>query len=230
MLRWFRFWNDLLLIPMFTLLILEFNGDANPLFDNAYLFFCGSFFVEWIFAIAISKDRLAFLKNPLNILDLLSAIPIGSIFQGFRLARLYEIIRLVRLFAHMGAWSQRGQQASKVLGIVIVTCITGALALQVVEPETVPRFQDALWWSVVTMSTVGYGDVVPMTGSGRIVGSLLIVFGFGVFGYVAGFVADLMRVKDERTNVILHRIEQRLQKIEERLDGLEKPQNTQDDE
>jgi voltage-gated potassium channel len=215
---------------MFTLLILELEGDVNSIHDDAYLFFCASFFLEWLFALWISQDRRAFLRNPLNAVDLLSSIPIGHILQGFRLARLYEIVRLVRLFSHMASWSQRGQQVSRVVGIVIVTCVTGALALQTVEPETVPRFQDALWWSVVTMSTVGYGDVVPMTGSGRIVGSLLIVFGFGVFGYVAGFVADFMRTKDERTNVILHRIEQRLQKIEERLDGLEKPQDTQDDE
>jgi len=124
---------------------------------------------------------------------------------------------VVRVFSRVSRWSERSQQVVKVVGVVIVTILTGAVGLQIAEPKAVKGFSDALWWSLVTMSTVGYGDIVPVTGQGRIVGALLILFGFGVFGYVAGFVADMLRSKDDRTTVLLHRIDDRLAHLEERL-------------
>lgn len=50
---------------------------------------------------------------------------------------------------------------------------------------------DAFWWTLVTLSTVGYGDLVPKTEQGRFVASLLILFGVGLFGAISGFMASL---------------------------------------
>ena len=81
----------------------------------------------------------------------------------------------------------------------------------------------------MTVSTVGYGDFVPVTSAGRILASLLVVVGFGVFGYVAGYVADLMRNADDRTSVLLHRIDDRLARLEERMTEVDKGEETKEE-
>ncbi|QSE75601.1 two pore domain potassium channel family protein, partial [Aeromonas media] len=50
---------------------------------------------------------------------------------------------------------------------------------------------DAFWWTLVTLSTIGYGDIVPQTEEGRFVASLLIIFGVGLFSALSGFMASL---------------------------------------
>jgi len=69
---------------------------------------------------------------------------------------------------------------------VISVAACSALAIRAIEPQTVGSFADAQWWSVVTISTVGYGDIYPVSDAGRAVGIALIVFTIGVYGYVAG--------------------------------------------
>ena len=70
--------------------------------------------------------------------------------------------------------------------VAVSTILAGGLAIEIAEPETFPSLTDALWWSMVTVSTVGYGDVVPQSVVGRAVATVLIIFGIGIFGYVAG--------------------------------------------
>ena len=70
---------------------------------------------------------------------------------------------------------------------------------------------DALWWSLITVSTVGYGDIIPQTDTGRIVAAVLVFFGIGVFRYVAGFMSSLMEDPDEDEILsAVKRIEQQL--------------------
>ena len=69
-------------------------------------------------------------------------------------------------------------------------------------------FWDALWWSIVTISTVGYGDSFPVTTGGRIVAVILIFIGVGIFfGYIAGFMANLLEIDEEEEDPQMMRIE-----------------------
>ncbi len=71
-----------------------------------------------------------------------------------------------------------------------------------------------MWWSTVTITTVGYGDISPATPAGRVVAVVLMVIGVGVFGYVAGAMSSAMF--DEEEDEILTRVRQ----IDQRLDAL----------
>ena len=74
-----------------------------------------------------------------------------------------------------------------------------------VEPQSVAALSDAAWWAVVTISTVGYGDISPVSEAGRVVGALLILFGLGNFAYLTGVMAA--NAEDEGENAIMATVE-----------------------
>jgi len=79
-----------------------------------------------------------------------------------------------------------------IAGIIFLLLVTSTLIL-IVEPENrFNGFLDALWWSIVTITTVGYGDKYPITVAGRIIAIVLMLTGIGVFGAVTANIADLL--------------------------------------
>jgi len=74
-LKWFRAWNDILLIPMFTLILLRLDGFKHEYYQTAYILFCSSFMLEWLLALQNAPDRREFLKSPLHVIDFVSAFP-----------------------------------------------------------------------------------------------------------------------------------------------------------
>lgn len=222
-LRWLyrqlSFVNNLLLIPMFTVMVLETSvtrtGLAKQLdLDGANLGFCIFFLAEWGLGLVVAEDRRSFLRSPPNLLDLVSSIPFGYLFQGLRVVRIMRILRILRLVWRARRFRGKGAKLVRLVGVVGSTIFAGALALRIVEPDTAPEFSDGLWWSLVTLSTVGYGDIVPQTTFGKGLASILIMLGIGVFGYAAGFMSSVL--EDPEEDEILARV----QKIEARLETL----------
>ncbi len=213
------FINNLLLIPLFTVMVLETGlglaDERYAAYSAVNLGFCVFFLAEWALGLAVSLDRRAYLRSPALGLDLVSSIPFGYLFQGLRIVRLFRIARIGRLMLRARRFRGRGAALIRAAGIVSATVFAGAVALRIVEPETCPRFGDALWWSLVTLSTVGYGDILPVTAAGKAVASVLIIFGIGVFGYVAGFMATLLDDPEEdQILATVQRIEARLARLE----------------
>jgi voltage-gated potassium channel len=82
--------------------------------------------------------------------------------------------------------------------IFVLTAILvfgAALVERLVEPETFPTYSDALWWSVETVSTVGYGDTIPVTGLGRVVAGVVMVFSMAFVPLVTSVVVSALVVK-----------------------------------
>lgn len=217
--------NDFLLIPMFTIIILETRSDlqADTLrpFQLTNLGFCALFFFEWLLALWISPNKRAFLTSGTQIINLVSCVPFGFLFQGARVFRLFRIVRVFRLAVRARRYRGKGRQLLQMLSLVGSTVLAGALALQIVEPNTGShdQFSDALWWSLVTVSTVGYGDVVPVTGEGKIVAAVLIIFGVGIVGYTAGFMTSILDSEEhELERRAAARLEANVLRILEHLD------------
>ena len=98
-----------------------------------------------------------------------------------------------------------------------VAC-AGAFALEGVEPGAVDGLGEAMWWAATTVSTVGYGDVAPETGPGRLIGVMLMMTGVGVFSYLAGLMAAV--VFDPEENFVVEsvvRVEAKLDAVLEQL-------------
>lgn len=149
--------------------------------------------------------RLRWLVRPITIIDLIAILPSFLLLGGtdtfiLRLVRLARILRLARLgqFSEAGAIlydairSRRHELALSFLAAATVLMISATL-LYVIEGEVQPQaygsIPRALWWSIVTLTTVGYGDVYPITLLGRICGGLTALAGIGLIAMPTGILA-----------------------------------------
>jgi voltage-gated potassium channel len=96
------------------------------------------------------------------------------------------------------AWIERltiWRAVRTVAVIVILLVLAGALLVRLLEPKTFDDFGLAAWWAVETVSTVGYGDVVPVTTQGRIVGTVLMITGVSMIPLVTSIVVSILAAK-----------------------------------
>lgn len=162
------------------------------------------------------RGRLKFLVTPLAIVDLLAVVPFYLPFTGIDL-RFLRVARIMRIFriAKLGRYSQSLQMLHRVtvakkeqlacsLFILLLLVIAAASMLYYAEnhiqPENFSSIPAAMWWAVTTLTTVGYGDVCPMTGLGKAMASVIAVLGIGMFALPtgilgAGFVEEVARTQ-----------------------------------
>ena len=147
--------------------------------------------------LVVARDRKAYLTKGHGWIDVLAAFPI------LRILRVLRIVRMVRTMGRLGGpltafkafFSNRA--AGGLLSVLLVAVLVlefGSLAILYAEDgasgSNIHSASDAIWYLLVTMSTVGYGDLYPVTDSGRLIGGLIIVVGVGVFGTLTGFLAN----------------------------------------
>jgi voltage-gated potassium channel Kch len=129
-----------------------------------------------------------------------------------------------------------------VTGVSALVVLGGGTALWLVEGDrpdsTLRSWGDALWWSLTTLTTVGYGDHVPVTTAGRVIGAVVMVVGVAVIGGVAAIVAHAMALRVARqeevafqagAGVLEQRLEVRLARVEAQLASLNAHLEEQED-
>ena len=220
-----RVLNDLLLIPMFFLIIEEIeNGEISWLsLSRQDLMLNILFLTEWLLGFYLSTDRRGYSVRFIKVLDLISCLPLATLTQGVRLARLVRVVKLFRLISRAKRYKGVGEELIRVLSLVVATVFAGAYSFIIVEPNhpSIHSVWDALWWSLVTVSTVGYGDIVPETWLGRMIAAPLIILGVGVVGYVAGFMSTLMAsTTDQKKENHFVEIEDRLEELNQKIERL----------
>lgn len=172
------------------------------------------FAVDYVARLVLAKDKRAFFKR--NIFDLIAIIPFNSIFAVFRtlrilriarLAKLSKLSKLARLVGVGGRFKQRASAFLHMNGLIyviylnIASIVLGAFAIYALEKGvTVQTFTDAIWWSFVTATTVGYGDISPSTAGGRIVAAVLMLFGIGLVSMLTGTIATYFASKANQTD------------------------------
>ena len=153
------------------------------------------FLVDFLIRIGRSPHRWIFFKS--NWIDLLGAIPTVEPFNTFRVIRFVRLIRLWR----MGRLLRRNREvffpeALGKLGQATLLIWTGAALLffwfEQGKNDNIKNISDALWWSLTTLSTVGYGDISPITAGGRLVGMVTMVLGVGLLGALAATMATIL--------------------------------------
>jgi voltage-gated potassium channel len=178
-----------------------FQSDANTqnvlYFINALL--SGIFIGDFTYRILTAPSRSGYFFRNFGWADLLASIPIPQV----KVLRLFRLGRVARLLAELGPRAiarsliqdRAGSALLTLLLLGILVLEFGSLAVLNFEAGApngnIKNAQDALWYTIVTISTVGYGDRYPTTLPGRLVGSLLIVIGVGIFGTFTGYLANL---------------------------------------
>jgi len=165
------------------------------------------------------KGRLAYAFSASMLIDLISFlpfyIPIGG--MDLRFIRAVRLFRLFRLFK-MGRYSASLSKLAKVIKTkkeeLIITLFASVVLLIIAsslmyfierdaQPDQFGSIPKAMWWGAITLTTVGYGDVYPVTLFGRIIGAFIAVLGIGLFALPAGiiasgFAAELQKQKAEK--------------------------------
>ncbi|WP_231686768.1 potassium channel family protein [Bacillus sp. JCM 19034] len=153
-------------------------------------------------------------KNPL---DLIAIIPFDSIFQLARIARLFRAIRLIAISAHfLKPFFEiiRTNGLYKVMTFTAILIFVSAIPIKSLE-QSIENYADALWWSIVTATTVGYGDISPETNIGRVIALILMLFGIGLLGMITGSIATYFINGQSKENPTIEFIKSELSRYEE---------------
>lgn len=150
------------------------------------------------------QKRLRYMASPLAIVDLLAILPfyLGAFtsldLRALRIFRLLRLFKLVRYSPAITSLSRvlylerRALSAAFLImvGILFFSATLAHLIEQEAQPEAFGTIPGALWWALATLTTVGYGDVVPVTDAGRILGSVVMVLGFAFYAVPIGIIAS----------------------------------------
>ena len=149
------------------------------------------------------RTRLRYMVSPLALIDLIAIAPAYLAFLFAVDLRWLRLFRLLRLFKLTRYWSALNllyrvlRDEAQIIGAALfLLCIIMVLAsggMFVVEhraqPEVFSSVPAAMWWTVSTLTTVGYGDVVPVTTLGKILGGFISLIGIGMVAFPAGILA-----------------------------------------
>lgn len=186
--------------------------------------------IEWIVTILFTIEffiRIWIIKSPKNyifsffgFIDLISILPtyiqlfyIGTpsllIIRSLRLLRIFRILKLVRFIDEAMRLIESLKASFKkivvfILGVLTIAVIIGALMYQIEGPENgFTNIPKSVYWAIVTLTTVGYGDIYPHTVLGQIIASILMILGYGIIAVPTGIVgAEIIKADFKSVSTI----------------------------
>ncbi len=188
-------------------LVLELPEEVAQVFrwiDNTV---CIVFLIDFGIRFHRAESKLRFMKW--GWIDLLASIPEIDAFRWGRLFRVFRIIRLlraVRSFRMILELLFRTRTSGGFASVFIITFLVlsissvGILLTERAEDSNIKTAADAVWWSITTITTVGYGDRFPVTFAGRILAAGLMITGVGLFGTMSGVVASFFLGDEKKTH------------------------------
>jgi len=207
--------------------ILETVGSIEARFRDAFwvieIVSVAVFSIEYLVRVWVSVEdpryqdsahpRLSYMLSPMALIDLLAILPFYLGFfvkMDLRFLRVLRLLRILKLTRYSSAMSMLldvfREEANSffagffILGVLLVLAASGAyLAEHQIQPEKFGSIPAAMWWAMATLTTVGYGDVTPITPAGQIFGSLVAVVGIGMAALPAGILASGMADRLRRT-------------------------------
>ena len=196
-------------------------------------FVCAIFLADFFVRLRRAENKRAFLKW--GWIDLVASIPNLQVLRWGRLVRVLRIIRLLRAvrsvqrILHLVFLNKREAGAVSLALTAFLLIIFSSVSILICEQRgdaNIKTAEDAVWWSVSTMTTVGYGDKYPVTTEGRIIGMILMFAGVGMFGGLSGLVASFFIGADDRKSVDPKEILTRLDRLQATVDTL-KPERAE---
>jgi voltage-gated potassium channel len=176
-----------------------FHLDAatTRILDHADNFVCVLFFADFVYSFTTAPRKARYMAT-WGWIDLLSSIPMIDAFRLGRFARVMRILRVLRGVKSARAIAQfavakreeSALLAAVLLCLLLIVC--GSIAIlqfEVPAGGNITSAEDAMWWAITTMTTVGYGDRFPISTEGRLVAVCLMAAGVGIFGTLSGLVA-----------------------------------------
>lgn len=181
----------------------------RQLFRLAEWFFTGVFTIEYLVRLAIVRKKRKYFFSFYGIIDLLSILPtylalvlVGAqyfmVLRAFRLIRVFRVLKMVRFLgeAEVLGSALRASRIKITVFLVAVMCVVFVMGtvMYVVEGpangfKSIPV---SIYWCIVTLTTVGYGDIAPQTTAGQIIASVIMILGYGIIAVPTGIVTSEM--------------------------------------
>lgn len=222
-----QIYDIFMMIAIFASLIPLAFKDENALFfwtdKIAMVIFIIDYLLRWITADYKygRKSVFSFLRypfSPMAIIDLLSILPSLSIINNgfkalrvlrmirtFRIFRVLKVVRYSKSFQIIGNVVRSSKDSLIAVGVLAVGYIVvSALVIFNVEPDSFNNFFEAVYWATVSLTTVGYGDIYPVSTLGRIITMVSSIFGIAVVALPAGIITagymNELRKREDDTN------------------------------
>lgn len=173
------------------------------------------FTIEYLLRIYVSPSKTKFIFSFFGIIDLLAILPfylalgidLRSV-RTLRLVRLFRLFKLVRynrvILKFNKALSYAKEELTLFFFITIVLIYLAAVGIYYfeneIQPENFASVFDSLWWAVATLTTVGYGDVYPITAGGKIFTFFVLLIGLGIVAVPAGIISSALTKAVEEKN------------------------------
>ena len=175
------------------------------------------FSLEYLCRIYVADNKLKFIFSFYGIIDLLAISPFyvtRSIdLRSIRIVRLFRLIRIFKMFRYSQA-IQRFKQAFLYIKEELILFFIATIFLLYIssvgiyyfentaQPEQFKSIIHCFWWSIITLTTIGYGDVYPITAGGKIFTSIIALIGISVIAIPTGLIASALTkvIEDERLN------------------------------
>jgi voltage-gated potassium channel len=172
------------------------------------------------------RKRAALRAHWLDVAIVVLTVPIfGKVLSSFRLFRLFRLLRAVVVIARAIQAEKRinSGAAFRVMALITLFLVVIAGGAQaVVDADEFPTFWDGVWWAVVTVTTVGYGDLYPKDVEGRLIGIVVMMLGVGFLAVLTATIASYFVKSDTSSDEVLttlHRIEAEMADLKARLPG-----------
>ena len=214
----------IIMIVLSTLVVMldsveEFQNQHAELFDFLEWFFTVLFSLEYLLRLLCVRQPWLYVRSFYGIVDLLSILPnyIGLVFPGAQYTMVVRILRLLRIFRvlKLSAYLNEANflmtalinSRSKIMvflyAVLTLIVIFGAL-MYVIEGKDAgfTSIPQGMYWAIVTLTTVGYGDIAPNTTLGQITASIIMIMGYGIIAVPTGiYGSELMKtVKSHNIN------------------------------
>ncbi|MGY5540245.1 potassium channel family protein [Vibrio brasiliensis] len=220
------------------LLFFPLAPETRQVFIGLDFIICSIFILQLSIDMIRATDRVQFLKR--HWIDFLASIPM---IEPLRFARIFHIMRVIlvirssRYLLKQLLNNRRETTLASILLLMVVLLTVGSSMMLFIEgsdPDAnIQTGGDALWWALVTISTVGYGDHYPVTNSGKLLASGLIICGVGLFGMITGLITSLITSpnkvqtkRSENKERLLVELVEKQDEILKRLDRLEQQQQS----
>lgn len=178
-------------------------------------FFTIVFTVEYTLRIIAARNKTRYVLSFLGIIDFLSILPAyvaifitgAQVFLVIRIIRLIRVFRILKLAQFIGAGNtlrtallaSRHKISVFLLTVIMIVIVSGTMMYLIEGPEhgfsSIPR---SIYWAIVTLTTVGYGDIAPQTLFGQAMASIIMIMGYGILAVPTGIVsAEMIQLKSK---------------------------------
>lgn len=201
---YFLVWLIIISIGFFVIETTDWGHHYYKYFHYFDLFVVTIFAIEYVLRLWVSPRKRQFLTSPLALLDLFVILTFYlsvSNFAFLRSFRVLKILQLLKIFRYseiltefFKSFKNYKNELKIFSASLVVALILGSSGLYYLEKDVNPDLDtipEALWWAVVTVSTVGYGDAVPLTWAGKALAGIMMFMGLGVIAIFTAIITKM---------------------------------------